>query len=79
MSLINELRQDNEANHKDNVRAIAERIASCGTGYKIVELMDAIAVAAGTLVNAFYAGPGIEMAAKRFVETFVDTVMRRKG
>jgi hypothetical protein len=63
-------------NRVTNVRTLASRIASFGSGFSVREFLDALALAAGKLIKAAYRGPGLEIATRRFVETLVHAVQK---
>ncbi|WP_407146261.1 hypothetical protein [Bradyrhizobium sp. ORS 86] len=51
-----------------NVKSIAGRIAKTAEGLSVREFLDGAALSAGTLIKAFYHGPGRSIAVDRFIE-----------
>lgn len=58
-----------------NVRSIAGRIAKTAEGLSVREFLDACALAAGTLIKAFYRGPARSIAVERFIEALRRAVL----
>lgn len=50
-----------------NVKTVAARVAAFGNGYSIREFLDALALAAGSLIRACYRGPAVEVAVISFI------------
>ena len=70
-----ELLEDIANNRVSNVKTIAYRICQFAEGHPTVELLDALALAGGTLIKAFYIGPGVDEAMKRFAEQFINAAL----
>lgn len=60
--------EDVSRNRVSNVKTIASKVAAFGEGFSIREFLDALALAAGSLIKAVYRGPGVEIATNRFIE-----------
>lgn len=68
---------DDVANNRvANVRALAARVVKLAEGLSVRELLDALALAAGSLIRAVYRGPGIEIATKSFIEALIRAVQK---
>lgn len=65
---MSDLSDDIANNRVANVKIVARRIAAFGEGFSIREFLDALALAAGSLINAAHRGPGVEVATNRFIE-----------
>jgi hypothetical protein len=75
-SNMSEMPDDVIKGRADNVKTVAARVAAFGQGYSIREFLDALALAAGTLIRACYRGPGLEIATKSFIEVLIKTVQK---
>lgn len=73
---MSEMLDDIAKGRADNVKTVAARLAQFGVGYSVREFLDALALAAGTLIRACYRGPGVEIATKSFIDALIRTVQK---
>lgn len=75
---MGDISEDIRNNRVANVKAIATRVAQLGAGFSIREFLDALALAAGSIIRAVYRGPGVGVATEDFITALRNAVNKEK-
>jgi hypothetical protein len=67
---MSDLLIDRQNSRVANVKDMATRVAKLGQGLSIREFLDALALAAGSIIRAVYRGPGVTVATESFITAF---------